>query len=118
MEQVIANEFPFVIELPKREAKKALTYWEQVEHLAAVQEKVGPIAPQSLVAKVLRVSRQRVGQLCESGLLEGVNVDGRVFVTKRSLEAYAEREHKAGRPLKELNLRESLQAAWENARGR
>lgn len=118
VEQVLASEFPFVTELPKREAKKALTWWERVEHLSAVQEKVGPIVPQSLVAKALRLSTQRVCQLVQAGMLEVVDVDGRKFVTKRSLVTYAEHEKLAGRPPKGLNLRESLQAAWEAAHGK
>ena len=118
MDQALANEFPFVTELPKREAKKALTFWEQVEHLSQAQERVGPIVPQSLVAKVFRVSGARIGQMIGDGMLEGLDVDGRKFVTKRSLVAYAEQEHKRGRPVKGSNIREALQAAWENANGK
>ena len=116
--EAVASEFPFVCDLPKRKAGKVLTAWDRIHHLAEVIDKVGPIVPQSLCAKALCVSRSRVGELLEKGLLEMVEVDNCRWVTKRSLVAYGQRERLRGRPVKGASLRESLRGAWEASQGR
>jgi hypothetical protein len=109
---VTASEFPFVESLPKREAKKVCSFWTALEDFVRVQRQVGAIAPAGLVAKVLNVHQTRISQLVEAGLLERVEVEGRGFITERSVRAYAARERQGGRPPKGLSVREALQAAW------
>ena len=118
MTDTVASEFPFVESLPKRAKSRFQRAWDVVEELTQKQAEVGEFVPASLVAKVLQCSRQNVFNLAERGSLEPVRVDGHFFITKRSLVAYAETERLQGRPLKSMNYREALRAAWENAHGK
>jgi hypothetical protein len=110
-----ALTFPFVENLPKRQRSKIATLWDQVEELARIQQEVGPVAPQILVSKVLGVSRARVCNLIDSGVLEAVDFHGNRMITKRSLEAYAKAERLKGRPLGKVSLPEMMRMAWESA---
>lgn len=48
----------------------------------------GPLAPPSMVAASLGVSRQRVYQFIDEGRLEFVTVDGRKFIPAHKLEEF------------------------------
>lgn len=118
MAETLTPDFPFVEELPKREKSRFARMWELVQEMSDKQREVGEMVPASLVAKVLRCSRQNVFSLAERGTLEAYRFDGHLFITRRSLVAYAEAERQVGRPLKDMNYREVWRAAWEHARGK
>lgn len=101
MSQAVAiSEFPFVTELPKREARKVKTVWDVIQDMRALQESKGHLLPASVAKAALGVCKQRVHQLMDSGRLERVDYEGHVFVTLASVEAFARSERKAGRPVK------------------
>lgn len=97
---VAANtcDFPFVSELPKREQKKVLSLWDELDALTHhVRENGMPITI-PMVAVALGVSRPRVHQFIDAGRLETIVIAGKVHVTKPSLYAFAARERVNGRP--------------------
>lgn len=100
MHEAIVNEFPFVGELPKREKSKLASLWDEFKEMSRIAEKKGIPVPPGLAAELLGVSRQRIYELMGSGVLETVTVGGRTYVTENSLVAWAEAEHKVGRPTK------------------
>ena len=95
-------DFPFLADLPKREKSKVVKVWETFEELSRVTAIEGMLIPQSFAAKILDVSRQRVYELSGEGRLKVVPVNGHLFVTEKSVVAYATSERKSGRPLKNL----------------
>ena len=95
-----AGEFPFVQELPKREASKAMGVIEHYRELQRISQDEGMLIPQSYAAKVLRVHRSRVFQLVEDGRLKVVEVNGERYVTGNSVDAHLRSERKTGRPAK------------------
>lgn len=112
-----ALEFPYVETLPKREKSKVVKVWDLFQEMSRVTDEKGMLVPQSLVAKVLDVSRQRIHDLVKQGGLETHDVFGVPFVTERSVVAYAKSERKAGRPMKvESTFNRSLAWAKENKR--
>lgn len=100
--QISISEFPFVSELPKREKSKLRTLWEELEAMHAVVEQSGVPVPPSAAAELLAVSRQRIHELITDGKLDTVEFAGKRYVTQASLEAWAEAEHKTGRPMKQF----------------
>lgn len=100
MHEAIVNEFPFVAELPKREKSKLAKLWDQLAEVRAITNEKGLILPQSFVSKLLDVSDQRISQLLDDGKLDGVCINGRRFVTEKSVIEWAGQEHKTGRPTK------------------
>lgn len=108
-----AAEFPFVETLPKREKSKLAMMWEQARRLSQIIEEVGALVPQHLVAEVLGVSKQRVGQFVDEGRLENVEFCGVRYCTERSVLAFAKIERKiTGRP----PHKPSNRALWKAAR--
>ena len=73
---------------------------EKIQKLSQVTREKGALVPQSLAAKLLNVSNQRVGQLIDLGKLEAYEVDNTRFVFEKSLVAFAQTERKVGRPVK------------------
>lgn len=100
MFEAAVNEFPFVVELPKKEKSRLAKVWEMVKELQAVTAEKGDMIPGALGAKALGVSHERMRQLITSGKLDGVRIDGHVFVSVNSVVAYAQSERKTGRPVK------------------
>ena len=111
------KEFPFAAELPKREKGRVARAWDLfVEYQAAIKEH-GTLIPFSLAAKVLNVSRQRIGQLCETGQLKAIHCDNHPLVTEASLIAWARSERsQGGRPLKDPGMKEMWKASMEAGR--
>lgn len=96
--EVTVNEFPFVAELPKRDAKKVKTLWEEFKDLSAIARERGAFVPTGVAAALLGVSKQRVSELIKLGRFEVVSIHGRNFVMEDSIVAFAESERAAGRP--------------------
>jgi hypothetical protein len=105
-------DFPFVEEIPKREKTRVAKLWDQFAELKAIVDEKGMLLPPVCVAELLNVSRARVHQLTTTGQLERVEFRGQVFVTEESLVAWAQTEHKSGRPLKHI---ETLGGALKTA---
>lgn len=104
-------DFPFVQDLPKREAKAVRSNWEQFKEMATVIERVGALVPPAFAADLLGLSTQRVAQLQADGRFETFRFCGRQFVCERDLITWAEQEHKNGRPFKELSAKQLWAAA-------
>lgn len=111
MHEATVNEFPFVSELTVREKSKVAKLWDHFQELKAITAEKGILVPPGLVAQLLGVSRQRVHQLIEAGKLEAVLVGDKSFITENSLKAWAEAEHRTGRPPlpKEPTFKEAVQ---------
>ena len=99
MYEATVNEFPFVAELPRREKSKLSKLWDQFQEMKRLTAEKGMLLPPVLVAELLDMSRQRVHELIASGQFESIRVNGRVFVSENSLVAWAQAEHKSGRPV-------------------
>lgn len=68
--------------------------------LAEVFEQHGPVVPQHMVAKLLGVSKQRVGQFVDAGRLAVVKLGGHQYVPYEALRYFLADERKNGRPFK------------------
>jgi len=99
MFDAVANDFPFVAELPKREKSKVVKVWESFQELARISETEGVLIPVSFAAKVLDVSRQRIDELIAGERMKCYLVNGHRFVSENSVVEYAKGERKAGRPV-------------------
>lgn len=89
-------------EAAKREKSTMRQAWDAVnEH--------GPLFPPWFATAVLNVSRQRVHQLLEEGKLAYVVVAGKAMIPMASLELYLSEEHKAGRPVEALTMRQAIE---------
>lgn len=93
-------EFPFVQELPKREASRLAGVWDQLRELRALTEQHGQLVPLRMVHLLLDVTPTRVDQLCVAGKLLRFDLGKVAFVTEESIVALAKSERKAGRPFK------------------
>lgn len=109
------SEFPFVGELPKREKSKVGKLWDRLQEASRVVEERGMFVPQSIVAKLLGVSRQRVHQIVQDGRLETVDVCGERFILEDSLVEFCKLERKAGRP---FNTPVTAKECWQRARSK
>jgi hypothetical protein len=96
--QAIANDFPFVAALPKREKGNVAKMWDLLKEMRQTSATEGQLLPTRFAAKLIGVSQQRVDQLMDSGKLMRIDVDGHPFVTENSLVAFAKSERAAGRP--------------------
>jgi hypothetical protein len=92
-------EFPFVAELPKREKSKVATLWDAFQEASRIVEERGMCVPPIVAAKLLGVSKQRVGQIMDDGRLETVDVCGHRMILEDSLVEFCKSERKNGRPL-------------------
>lgn len=115
--EVAVTEFPFVAELPKREAKHVKSLWEELEEMTRVSEENGFLLPPAAAAELLGVTRQRVAQYQADGRLRVWTFRGRPFVCGNDIVALAESERAVGvhiNPPK--NYREAAQVALRVAR--
>lgn len=111
-------DFPFVAELPKREKSRLARLWDHLREVRAVQAEKGEVIPQSFVGDLLGLSTQRVGQFLDEGRLEGVSINGRRYVTVRSIEQFAQVERKTGRPFKvACSNKDVWKASLDSAKG-
>ena len=108
-----ALSFPFVEALPKREKSRLQKVWERFEEIKAITEQKGQLVPAKLAAALLDVSKQRVDQLCDAGLLERVYVEDHPYVTEASIVERCKVERKAGRP---FNLPTTISGAFQVAK--
>lgn len=75
-----------------------------LRELGEVFERHGPVVPQHMIAKLLGVSRQRVGQFVEEGRLATVTLGGHQYVPYEALRYFLADERKNGRPFKLAEL--------------
>lgn len=108
-----ATEFPFVAAMPKREKSRMQRVWDHFQEVKATVAEKGMVVPQHLVAELLGVTRQRVGELTDQGRFEVVVIGGIRYLTERSVVAFAKDERKAGRPPK---VPEGIRGMWKAAR--
>lgn len=94
----VADEFPFVEGLPKREKSRLQKLWDHFQEVKEISAEKGILVPVRLASSLGGVSVQRIDQLCVVGKLERVYVDEHPFVTEQSLLAWARSERKSGRP--------------------
>jgi hypothetical protein len=111
-------EMPYIGSLTVKEKSKVAKLWEHLTEVRKITEQKGTILPQHLVADILQISKQRVGQLVDDGRLEAVEVHGVRYVTADSVEVCAktERNSKGGRPRKSLDNRALWKASLESAK--
>jgi len=107
-----AIEFPFVDSMPKREKSRMQRVWDHFQEVKSIVAEKGMVVPQHLVAELLGVSRQRVGELTDRGRFEVVVIGGVRYLTERSVIAFAKEERKNGRPPK---LPETNREMWDAA---
>lgn len=115
MHEAPSIEFSFVHELPKKKKLRAVAAVEFIQLLKAAFSQHGAVIPKALAAKFLGISPQRVHQLCESGTLVTVEIDGHGFVTEDSLVAFGKSERKTGRPPRLKSAADALEIAKEYA---
>ena len=95
-------EFPFMGELPKREAKRVHSVWDKWAEIKAIIAAKGTLIPMTLAAEMGGVSKQRIYQLVEAGKLEHVKVGNLGFIAEESFMAWVSSERKTGRPLSHI----------------
>lgn len=95
----LIEEFPFVESLPKSEKSKLAKIWDAFHAARALSAEHGILLHQSFVALLLDISRQRVKELIKDGRLKAVMLGDKELVTENSVIAWAQAEHKAGRPV-------------------
>lgn len=96
MHEAAISEFPFVESLPKREKSKLAKLWDHFKEVKEQTEKHGALLPQTFVADLLGISRQRVHTLVNEGRLGTVRVGNNRLVTEASIVAWAQAEHPNG----------------------
>jgi len=106
-------EFPFVEAMPKREKSRLARVWEQFQLVREAVRIHGALIPQSYAKTLLDLSKQRVHQLVNEGKLTSIDLGGVRYVTEKSILAWAEAEHKTGRPVKVPSTKTILKGAWE-----
>lgn len=97
-----ALEFPWVEELPKREKSRLAKAWDCLKAFSDATKEAGALVPVSFAASILGVSDQRIRDLVNGNILEGIRLQGHLFISERSIVAWARTERKAGRPPKAL----------------
>ena len=95
-------EFPFMGELPKREAKRVHSVWDKWAEVKAIIAARGTLIPVTFAAELGGVSRQRIHQLTQAGKLERVNVGDMSFISEASFMEWVKSERKTGRPLSHI----------------
>lgn len=95
----LIEEFPFVESLPKSEKSQLAKIWDAFNAARAASAEHGILLHQSFVALLLDISHQRVNQLIKEGRLKAVMLGDKELVTENSLIAWAQAEHKTGRPV-------------------
>lgn len=113
MEAITSDEFPFVKDLPKREKSKLQLFWDRLAEIRAITREHGQLLPIPFAAALANVSRQRIDGLVDQGLVIKIELQGRPFITENSFVAWAKSERKAGRPLKDVSLREAVRISGE-----
>jgi hypothetical protein len=114
-----AMEFPAFADMPKREKSKLAKVWETFQAMSKIVEEKGMLVPQTFAAKVLGISKQRVGVLADAGKIEAIEFNGTRFITEQSLIAHAKTERKAGRPLKlPATYGEAMKFGMDHAKGK
>jgi hypothetical protein len=108
-----ALEFPAFAGLPKREKSKLHKVWDAFQELSRVTEEKGLLVQQSIAARLLDVSPQRVNELVKAGRLETHNFNGVPLVTENSIVSFAKSERKSGRP---CNLPTTLSESFRRAK--
>ena len=88
------------VKMPKR----VRNYWEELNELADLVDKHGPLIPLAMAGDLLDISRQRVWQLAQEGMLQTVDFRGKAWVGSNTIREFVEMERKAGRPCKELGV--------------
>jgi len=91
-------EMPFVATLRRREKSKIEKVWDTVKQISDIEREVGRLLPQAFAAKLLNLSRQRICQLVDEGILQSFTVGNVRMVTEASIITLAQTERKAGRP--------------------
>lgn len=113
MFEATAIELPFMADLPKREKSRLQVANAMLNEIKRVTNDHGVMVPLMLAAHVLGVSKQRIIQLMDAGILMRVEVENYVYVTENSLVAYAKSERKAGRPRKAMSEKETMEVCRE-----
>lgn len=80
------------VKLPKRVKSK----WEELNELCDLVDKHGPIIPISVAADLLDLSRQRVYQLIDEGLLVPVDFASKRWLAEKQIRAFVEVERSTG----------------------
>jgi excisionase family DNA binding protein len=94
--QVTAEQMELLAGFPVEKVRRP----SLLRELAEVFDRHGPVVPQHMVAKLLGVSRQRVGQLVEAGRIAVVRLAGHQYVPYDALRYFLAEERKNGRPFK------------------
>jgi len=100
MFEATADEFPFVEDLPKREKSRWQKYCDAMAEFAEVSRQEGGLVHVSMAANFLNVSRTRIDELCNAGILKRFSFGGHVVISVRSLKERAESKLLKGRPKK------------------
>jgi len=91
-----AAEFPFVVELPKREKSKLGKLWDQFAELNGIVGQHGHLMTQLMCAKLAGVSRQRIHQLQEEGILKRIEFLGQAFIGANSFHDWVRSQRTCG----------------------
>jgi len=100
MSDTLTHEFPFVEDLPKREQSRFSRFVDRWQVFKELQAAHGILVPTGLALKLADVSRQRIHQLADSGILQGVRFEGKLYITEDSLIEWLQNERQTGRPRK------------------
>lgn len=105
------GEFGFMAGVPVKAGKPSPLHI--LSEMRELSKEHGLLVPSSLSAAILGVTRRRVYELIEQGILKQVRAGAVVLITEQSLLAYASKERKAGRPVGSVRKKKLWQAACE-----
>jgi hypothetical protein len=99
-----AAQFEFLDDLPQ--ASRSMSVLDVLKMIDDRCREKGPVVSQSVAARILGVTRERVRQLIAKGALESFSMEGTEWVHTRSLERrLVEREPKP-------SMREAFMRGW------
>jgi len=100
MFEATANEFRFVQDLPKRQKSKLQSWWDEyAEYLELNRQECGLVTV-THAARALSVSRSRIDQLVEAGILRRFEFSGVTVISVSSIKERLQSERHNGRPKK------------------
>jgi hypothetical protein len=83
--------------MPAASAHDAPSWRDNARRLGEIGHRSGGLIPQSLLHKILGVSRVRAGEICREGKVQVINFCGTLFVTGDSIEDYKNQPPFVGR---------------------
>jgi len=93
----IAEQFS-LFDIPASEPKRVRTKWQELKEMREQADEHGGLVPPLVAACLLDVSKQRVNDMINSGILHRYEWFGKPFISVKEVAAYVNSERRTGRP--------------------